>query len=482
MIRGSVASSRIGRSLGYRTTPIKWAVILLLNLTALGTLAVISPGASPWEASINSLTYTFFPGGLYVIGDIIAAILQAILKPNVLGFLFLFNLIATIPLLFGGRFIQQLYEFRAFGLALGYLVDAFLVPAYYYLDLQPGRDAPHPDYRRGAGGPRIAVIRNGQLVPAGKHPRNHSIALAGGPGIVVIPPEYALQLERDGRLGYVVGPGIVRLGRFEKAYKPVNLRQIVRKKSAQALTRDGIPVTVEVTVQARIRASAQPTKRNPYPFNNDAIRRLIVTTPARESGLVPWEERPTMLVNGVLNEVLAKYRLDELFDPLDNDLQTPRPTIHDEIWRTLRQRARGFGVEITELWLGEFQLPDKVTAQYMAYWQSDWQSKDRTRRAHSEASFIRTMNRARADAQREFIETLVAAFQAAQDANLDISPKQLAALRLIDGLEQIYRKIDQGEEDPNRRMLTMGQHLARLRDTIQIEEQRIEETEPDAGS
>lgn len=475
---------RTSRALGLRidrqTTLIKWVIIFALNLIGFVLASLVSPAPPPQERAVWEVTL-FFPGGLHVVGEIVATVLGAILNWRALGYLLLANVAAAIPLLFGAQFIRQLYQFDSLGLALGYLIDAFLVPAYYYLDLQPGRDASHPDHRRGMGGPRIALFKDGKLAPAGKQPRNRSIAWAGGPGMVIVPPEYAVQLERDGRLSYVVGPGVVRLGRFEKVYKPILLRQIIRKKTATAHTRDGIPVTVEVTVQARVRASALPTKKSPYPFDKGAIRKLIISTPARKSGLVSWEERPVLLVNTVLNEVLGKYRLDELLDPLDDTLQTPRPTIHQEVWRALRQRARGFGLDVTEVWLGEFQLPGDVTEQYLAYWQADWQRQDRTRLADSQASYIRQMNRARAEAQQLIIETLVAAFQSAQDSGLGIAQKQLAALRLIDGLEQLYHQMDLAGAEPDRELITIERHLARLRDTVRVQEPQPEKEMSDAG-
>jgi regulator of protease activity HflC (stomatin/prohibitin superfamily) len=476
---------RTSRALGLRvdrqTTLIKGVIIFALNLIGFVLASLVSPAPPPQERAIWEVTL-FFPGGLHVIGEIVATFLGAILNWRALGYLLIANAAAAIPLLFGAQFIRQLYQFDSLSLALGYLIDAFLVPAYYYLDLQPGRDAPHPDHQRGMGGPRIALFKDGKLVPAGKQPRNRSIAWAGGPGMVVVPPEYAVQLERDGRLSYVIGPGVVRLGRFERVHKPIHLRQIIRKKTATAHTRDGVPVTVEVTVQVRVRASALPTKKNPYPFDKEAVRKLIISTPARKSGLVPWEERPALLVNTVLNEVLGKYRLDELLDPLDDTLQTPRPTIHQEVWRALRQRARGFGLDVTEVWLGEFQLPADVTEQYLAYWQADWQRQDRTRLADSQASYIRQMNRARAEAQQLIIETLIAAFQSARDSGLGIAQKHLAALRLIDGLEELYHQMDLAEGEPDRESIALERHLMRLRETVQIREPQPEKETPDAGN
>ena len=474
MKRGHTASGDTGRSLGQKTTLIKMVIIITLNVVTFTFASIVAPAPNPRGRAFWVFT-TLVPGGLRPLAEILVTLLGILLNSYALRYLLIANLAALIPLLFGARFVQQLYKFGAFGQALSYLLDAFIVPSYYFLEAQPGQEADHPAYRRGLGSPRFAYVKDDKLVPAKKDPRHRSIALAGGPGMVIIPPEYAVQLERDGGLGYIVGPGVVRLGRFEKVYKPVNLRRIIRKATVQALTRDGIPVEVEVTVQARIQASSPPTKKVPHPFDKSAIRKLIVSTPANESGPAKWEDRPGLLINSVLNEVLAKYRLDLLFDPAGEKLYIPRPTIQKEIERTLRQRSRGFGVEIAEVWLGDFQLPEKVTEQYLAYWKADWQSQDRTKRADGEAAVIRAMDQARVEAQQLIMNTLVDAFQFAQQNKLDIAPKQLAALRLIDGLEQIYRQIGSADSDPGRRMLALDRHLAGLRSAIQAGEQRPEE-------
>lgn len=188
---------------------------------------------------------------------------------------------------------------------------------------------------------------------------------------------------------------------------------------------------------------------------------------------------PGLLIGSVLNEVLAKYRLDLLFDPEGNKAYAPRPTIQKEIERTLRQRSRGFGVEIAEVWLGDFELPEAVTEQYLAYWKTDWQNQDRAKLADGDAAVIRERNKARVEGQQLILDALIDAFQSAQQGRPDIPTKQLAALRLIDALQEIYHRIDGVESDPGRQIVTLDRRLARLRNAVQASKERSEEVEPD---
>jgi regulator of protease activity HflC (stomatin/prohibitin superfamily) len=106
----------------------------------------------------------------------------------------------------------------------------------------------------------------------------------------------------------------------------------------------------------------------------------------------------------------------------------------------LNQLVRSAGIQVTDVWLGRFQLPDEVTQQFVTFWQSEWQRRATELRADGEATLIRELGNAQSKAQQVLIETLVAAFQSARDSGLDIDPRQLAALRLIDSLEAAYQQ------------------------------------------
>lgn len=161
--------------------------MITLNVVVFAFASIIVPAPNPRESAYWSLAQGL-PGGLDLLGEVFVRLLVILLNGNTLRYLLIANLAGLIPLLFGGRFIQKFYKFSSYGEALSYLVDAFVVHPDYYLTPQPGRDAEHPGYRRGLSGIRFAFIKDGKLVPGKKNPSNRSIALAGGPGMVIVPP------------------------------------------------------------------------------------------------------------------------------------------------------------------------------------------------------------------------------------------------------------------------------------------------------
>lgn len=446
------------------TTAIKVALTVSLHLFGL-IFAWLAAGRP--QPDLTTMPYSMILelplGGLRGLAEMLLRLIGSILSWRALRYLVMADLLALVPLLFGARFIQKFYSFTRFDLALSYLWDAMFDPALYYFDTREGELALHPEYMHGKGVSRVVTInKDGRLAPAGDEPRNLSAYWAGGPGRVVIPPEYAVQMERNGRLSYVAGPGVARLRRFEKVYKLIHLRHIVRRKTVKALTRDGIPVTVEIVVHSRIQSSSDASQQVLFPFDKGAIRRLTYSTLYTKKEFQKWEERPIGLSENVLNEVLSKYRLDELFEPLD-EVADPHLVIQDEVRRKMNQLMRSTGIQVTDVWLGQFQLEPVVTSQYVAFWQSDWQRRATEMRADGDATQIREFGSARAQAQQLLIETLVAAFQSAQASGLGIDPKQLAALRLIDGLEAIYRQAGQASGDARWRLLPLN----RLRQDVQ---------------
>lgn len=460
-----------------QTTRIKQVLILGFNLLAF----FLAWGANGWALPDLTLPLyadllLLFPGRLQPIGSILLTIFGILLSWSVLRYLLIFNLAAFIPLLFGVRFVQQLYQFESFSLAFGYLMDIFLETSYYYItDVEDEKELP-AGYGSCAFGRRKALVVNGKLKPAKGRLSNRSIAWAGGSGQVEIPPEYAVQLEKGGRLSRSVGPSQAKLGRYEKVYKLVNLRQIVRTTTTTALTRDGIPVTVEITVHCRLAggnaAASLETSETPFPFTRQSIRKLTLNTLASDEGLQPWEDRASAFAGDIFNDVIAGFRLDEIFEPLD-DVADPRYAIQETVRRTLRAKLRNVGVEVTELWLGQFQLPTEVTEQYIEYWRADWQRQDRVRAARGKAEAIRKLGRARAHAQQRTIETLVAGFETARRAHPDFPPRQLLALRLINALEELYKQTGKEEQ-------ALEKKIARLRRVVSPEEGQPPEGTPHA--
>jgi hypothetical protein len=464
---------------GQRTTLTKWILIILLNMIAF-VLAWLAngrptPDLDQWPFSFY---LNLFPGALQPIGRLILTLVGALLNRVILQYLLIANLASAIPFLFGAIFIKRLYGIESVALAMSYLWDSLFEPSFYRYDIQDDEEPPAGYGKGGRGSRRVAHVVDGKLVPAGQRPANRTIAWAGGPGKLVVSPDYAAQLERSGRLTRVVGPGVARLHRFEKIHKVIGLRPVIRTRQITALTRDGIPVTVELTVHACAEGSAAASTQssNPphYPFDSQAITSITVNTLRSGTGYEDWEDRAIETAVAVFTDVVAQYSVDEVFESLGTE-SDPRQDIQRQVREQTAYLLRDSGIAITELWLGQFELPTDVTNQYVAFWQADWQRKDQTVLASGAAASIREMGRARALAQKEVIEALVASFQAAQKAVPEIPAKQLLALRLIDGLEQLYRQVADLSGDTG----TQQQNLRSLRKAIHAQGQEHKEAQQD---
>jgi len=465
---------------GQRTTLTKYILIVLLNMVAFVMAWLANgrptPDLAQWP---YSLFLEFFPGVLDPIGRVFLTLVGVFLNLSILQYLLVANLAGTIPLFFGAAFIEKLYGMDTFFLALGYLKDSLFDPSFYDADIQDDEESP-TGYRQISRSRRVALVRDGKLVAAGDRPVNRTIAWAGGPGKVVIPPDHAAQLERGGRLTRVVGPGVARLYRFEKIYKLVNLRPIIRRRAITALTRDGIPVTVELSVHSCARGSARSPSNSSdpphYPYDRQAILQITLNTLRGETGTVSWEDRAIETAVDVLNNVLARYSVDEIFESLGSD-SDPRMEIQQQVREQTAHLLRESGIQITELWLGQFDLPTDVTSQYVEFWQADWKRKDQATLATGQAATIRQLGRARAQAQKEIMEALLASFRAAEEAVPGIPSKQLLALRFIDSLEQLNRQVAALPADAEHQQ----QNLVRLRHVIRGQEQDGKEARQDGA-
>jgi regulator of protease activity HflC (stomatin/prohibitin superfamily) len=450
---------------GQRTTLTKWILAILLNMVAF-VLAWLTngrpiPDLTQWPFSFY---LGLFPGALQPVGRLLLTLVGALLNRSILQYLLVANLAGTIPFFFGAAFIKSLYGMSSFRLAFDYLREALFDPSFYHSDVRDDEEAPS-GFGKSGGPRRVALVIDGRLVPAAQRPANRTIAWAGGPGKVVIPPDYAAQLERGGRLTRVAGPGIARLHRFEQVYKLVSLRPVIRSRAITALTRDGIPVTVELFVHACARGSAavSPDPANPphYPYDAKAITQITLNTLRSDAGFGDWEDRAIETAVAVFNNVLARYSVDEIFESLSSE-SDPRMDIQKQVREQAAHLLQDSGIQLTELWLGQFDLPADVTGQYVEFWQADWKRKDQATLARGQAATIRELGRARAQAQKEIIEALVTSFQAAQESVPGIPSKQLLALRFIDSLEQLNRQVGLLPADVE----VQQQNLLRLRNAI----------------
>jgi hypothetical protein len=162
------------------------------------------------------------------------------------------------------------------------------------------------------------VVEDGQL-----HTRISGNPWLGyGPGLLITEPENVVVLKSGSQIGRVAGPGVVYLEQGEAPYRVVDLRNQLRDTRVNALTSDGIEVTMPVSCAFRVnRGPAEVRLGAPWPYRNQRdVLQVLFTEEVDPSGRSPldahtahpWENLPAQVAAHKLEQAISFYSLDQL--------------------------------------------------------------------------------------------------------------------------------------------------------------------------
>ncbi|MBC8255224.1 MAG: SPFH domain-containing protein [Ardenticatenia bacterium] len=276
----------------------------------------------------------------------------------------------------------------------------------------------------------------------------------GGPGNLVIYQDSAVVLERAGRITRVERSNFVPLEAFEKVYRAIDLRPKRKIHWAEAMTREGIPITCEADISYQIRGSHRepPQATNENKDEKKKKKQLLFSMVGREvvkAAACTWKCEPLPRIfeyeelnweelvilaytDGILRSILARCPLDQLIKPAgwEKDEPHPRQAIREELRQKLREEARKLGVEILSVNLGDIKVENEVTEQWIAAWKAEWDRRMLERRAEGEAEYTAQVETAKAQAQAEMIVDLSRALQSLV-ADAGALDARLRLLRII---------------------------------------------------
>lgn len=267
---------------------------------------------------------------------------------------------------------------------------------------------------------------------------NSALLRLGGPGRVHIGNAHAAVTELNGRFHQVLKPGVHRLGRLERIYTLVDLRQQVRTINDISLTtKDGIDLTAELTVTYRINTGGEPpTKARPYPFDPESVRLAAYAESVLPNGGVSnWENVPGVMAKGQIINIFAGYRLDQILYPRPG--QEPMLTIRRDLERRVSGILINVGIELIAITIGSLQLPESVEKQYIKYWQAEWDTQIYLTQADGEAFSLEEIEIARAEAEFTMIRAIIEGVQRARQEGSPDHLQEVVALRLIEAIEKI---------------------------------------------
>jgi len=267
----------------------------------------------------------------------------------------------------------------------------------------------------------------------------------GGPGSALVYNDSAVVLERGGRLTRVLRPGQFGFGSlqpFEKVYDVIDVRPMRWEYAVNALSKEGIPVTVYADVKFQIDTGGrEPTDTTPYPALDEAILRASTCRWMRDpegsedDQYFDWARRVVISeTEGSLRGIIARYPLDALIGLDDTPVSatdSPRKDIQEKLTEALQSSAASLGAQINEVQLGTIKVEDKVTGQWLEAWCNDWQGWAMTQEKKGEARREQLRERAKAQAQAEMIIAVAKAFQEPVSKDVHLPPR-LLCMRLIE--------------------------------------------------
>ena len=397
---------------------------------------IYPPGAPPVAAPLNQPPLTPL--------SILLSILQG--AASMLYYALPALLAMFLVLRRGNEFLIELYNLRAPASGRKHIMAMLFGQPRYYLRVHQGQleyDAAH--------------------APA---------AIIGGPAWLLVAEHNAALIERGAKFSRIVGPGYTFLRSHERVRGAVDLQIQQRRSREKSLTKDGIPVELDVDLIFRITeknltgdAPPEPPPplrlrhrirkklglrvptafleaSKPHRFSREAVRRAIYETAIASPDQAPdWTRSFAGVRAGDVSEQLAEKRLDELSSPDDPDLHPMREMV-DAGLEAARKIGATQGIDLIDVHAGVIEMPDDikklVEEQRIDNWQVEWRRRARQLKAEGEARALQSMEEARAEAQANMIQALTEGFRiaTADDPN---ATTDVIAMRFIDAMETLIQ-------------------------------------------
>ncbi len=352
------------------------------------------------------------------------------------------------------------------GWVLAYLAAVSLIRVLY--------DLPESDIARRFLGRLVAETVQGPAVVVSSKTladlrESSELLRVGGPGLIVVPVGEVAVTEVNGRFYRTLASGRHKIGRFEYVHTLLDLRPQERYlNNVPLVTRDGIEVTANIIITFRIETGGPvSTQSNPFPFSEEAVRRAAYTAVNRGDGQVfSWLDLPGLTAQGNLTAIITRYRLDDLLHP--EGRREPYLTLNQELTRRVSEALQEFGIELLTAHVGRIELPDEVTAQYIAHWQADLDARIRLTQADGEARSLAELDVARAEAEVIMIQAILEGLHNARHAGGTSTMREVIALRMIEALEKMARHSQSLQPLPNHLLPQLMDWQRQLRAERQI--------------
>lgn len=293
-------------------------------------------------------------------------------------------LCAFIMVLFAGAsFIQDVYNLRSFSDALHYVSSSmFAIFSSFY--------------------PKLSIDDGEKQIRRGK---TNLLDIIGGPGFLMVQPGNAVFLKFLQMPSSVVINRSVYIEPFETVGAIVNLDDHHGSiEELETMTIDGIIVKVKnVNFRFRIinKENSCRSLEDPYPFDDEALKRLGQNLQVNDYGLVPWSTRVSMAVSTAIREYINSNTIDFLTAPGSSEGDA-RATFRDEVMKNTKVWA--IGAEMLWVDVGHLDIVDEnIDEQRIDLWATKWISNADAVRSLGEAKRTAYEEIGRAEARADLL-------------------------------------------------------------------------------
>jgi regulator of protease activity HflC (stomatin/prohibitin superfamily) len=305
------------------------------------------------------------------------------------------SLYAGKPPVFDGEFLQA-------AVTLAFAVFAAIVTRelFYRLVSQFALPVYTPDERIQAlehfmhyagGRPGSAIfVKDGQLVASAAERERRVV----GAGVVLVDSASAVVLRTDTQLTRAYGPGVVFTRKGEYPAEAFDRRKQTRRlpEKAKALTRDGIEVSVDLSVTFMLESGERQPFHNvdepnvpPFVFSEEQALKAAYGKTYRDNTLGEWAELPPLVAADVWRELLIQRDFESLFSTSDTSM-----TLLDGLQYQIKSRLIGTtsgepsreyrvlaerGIRVLDVSLSNLSLSPDVQKRRLERWKEDWKSQ-----------------------------------------------------------------------------------------------------------
>lgn len=270
------------------------------------------------------------------------------------------------------------------------------------------------DYISGGGYPYWIITdeprEEDKIEQRGKGDALATVAL--GNGIILSDCDHAVAVSDGLKFKGVQGPGLIFTGFAERPMRTLDLRPQLRAFTVQALTRDGIQVKVLAFTPFQIdRGEQQPRLGEPFPYRKSAAfkavhAQMMELPESRDHPLHAWDELPKVIGTRILQDILSRYRFDELYDYGPGE-EMPRVRIAREFRERLKAELEPLGIHLIGGGISNLlPVKEELLKERVRNWKAEWVRRILVKQAEGQRERLWRIEQARAEAQAHLILAL----------------------------------------------------------------------------